>query len=226
MTHETIPLQFTKRRTRAKLAVIQGRLTGTYSLPLGPSLPFIDAHTTERLVMCAQREDHIIQRFVDTLQPDSVFWDVGACFGLWSIHALQQLQPWQVVAFEPVHMNVRRLRKHASCELWEIAVSDERKHVHIQPDEPGNARIDPGKEGNVKTFPLQEIIGIQQPPTHLKLDIEGHEPQALDGLDHNPEHVFVEHHDNRHAITSRLSIRGYSCLFEDHRHMYWVLGNE
>jgi len=58
-----------------------------------------------------RRESELLSDLIDTLEPDDVFWDVGANIGVFSCFAAQKLIDGSVIAFEPFPPNVQQLEK-------------------------------------------------------------------------------------------------------------------
>jgi FkbM family methyltransferase len=131
------------------------------------------------------------------LQPGSVFLDIGANFGYYSIR-LATLRPGiEVHAFEPHPVTFRRLRLHIECNglnpavhAHELALSDTSGTGRMvgRPDNSGAARLAVGLTGGdggveVRTTTLDEFAR-EASLTRLdciKIDVEGAEPRVLHG---------------------------------------------
>ena len=160
-----------------------------------------------------------LELFMGALQDDDVVYDIGASVGLFAVAAGQQVHSGNIYAFEPDPETRSRLEENlhlndienASVIPW--AASDESSHVTLYTD--GVSGYAPTmrsqeREGaptgtvDVKTHTLDEAIASKelQPPTFLKIDIEGAEILCLRGAKDllsgafgaRPRAVFVEIH--------------------------------
>ena len=125
------------------------------------------------------------------LEPGSVFYDVGANVGFYSLlGALRVGRAGRVFAFEPLPANAALLRQHLAMnrvrnvEMFELAISGHSGTASFA----GEATRAMGKlasDGNVtvQTATLDALIaeGRIAPPSAVKMDIEGAEFGALQG---------------------------------------------
>ena len=138
------------------------------------------------------------------LHPGSVFFDVGAHYGLNTLHAYDLLQgDGKIVAFEPTPQTRRLLQKNCH-ELTDIVTIDDRvvsqysgQELELTVFDPRysgcnsleNPRIPPEKLANLHktTLPVTSVnlddycAGTGIYPDVIKLDIENHEMAALQG---------------------------------------------
>lgn len=125
------------------------------------------------------------------LKAGDVMYDVGANVGFYSLLASVLVgESGHVYAFEPAPGNLAALKKHLkmnrvrNCTVIEAAVSAT----------DGNAAFDPSEDRStghlaetggvrVRTLTLDRLIhdGAVRPPTLMKIDIEGAEPDCLRG---------------------------------------------
>jgi FkbM family methyltransferase len=130
------------------------------------------------------------RRMAKELKPGSVFYDVGANVGLYTLLAATLVAPGRVYAMEPLPANVGYLRKHLALngmrnvDVLEIAVSDQVGTAQFEAEETrAMGRI--GTRGNVvvQTSTLDALLqeGRIAPPDLIKMDIEGAEFLALRG---------------------------------------------
>jgi len=133
------------------------------------------------------------------VKPGTVFHDIGANIGFFSLIAARRVGPdGRVVAFEPLADNVECIRDNAerngfgNIEIHEVALTDRSGPVELLVAEhPGGSTIAPdsappdlrGRE-SVTGVTLDELIssGAVPEPDVVKIDVEGAEPQVLAGM--------------------------------------------
>jgi FkbM family methyltransferase len=124
------------------------------------------------------------------VQPNTVFHDVGANVGLYSLLAAELVGPGRVFAFEPVPRNLAYLRKHlalnrvTNVEVLALAVSDQNGIAPFQVEQSGFMGHLSNEGGiMVPTTTLDSLVenGKVLPPNYIKMDIEGAELLALRG---------------------------------------------
>lgn len=146
------------------------------------------------------REEPETVRWLDTIGPDDVFWDVGANVGLYAVYAAVRCG-CRVVAFEPeaanhallienVHMNrVGHLVDVSSVALGDrsgfgvLDVHDlTRGGAYNRFREPG-ASIAGALRQVVYGARADDLVGLHgfPRPTHLKIDVDGNEPEIVSG---------------------------------------------
>lgn len=120
----------------------------------------------------------------------SVFWDVGAHVGLYSLLASKLVGPGMVFAFEPAPRNLSYLRRHLALnrvenvEVLALAVSDRNGRARFQVEASGFVGHLSDQAGiTVSTATLDHLVdeGRVLPPDCVKMDIEGAELLALRG---------------------------------------------
>jgi len=132
------------------------------------------------------------------LQPDDVFYDVGANYGYYTLQAATRISGASaVVAFEP-HPDTRaelarnlRLNAATNVVVREEALSDAEGEAHLfQPSGHGLAACTLASASDeaaigpcVTVCRLDEAVSKMQlpPPTVVKIDVEGWESHALEG---------------------------------------------
>lgn len=124
------------------------------------------------------------------LRENSVFYDIGANAGFYTLLAGARIVSGMVVAFEPLPENVAYLRRHIelnhlrNVRVIEAAVSDSDGASAFEPEiTRGMGRLSEGGILRVDKVALDTLIFAQGliPPTHIKMDIEGEELRALFG---------------------------------------------
>lgn len=142
-------------------------------------------------------EDRILADLLAELEPDDVFYDIGANVGMYTCFVGQVLPAEQVIAFEPHPTNVEKLRENLKlnkigADIIDCALSDEEgesKFVVDRRDEAGAGRhaLAVGEEAETITVKLatgDTLVAENRIPTPavIKIDIEGAELNALRGL--------------------------------------------
>lgn len=124
------------------------------------------------------------------LKNGSVFYDVGANVGFYSLLAAQLVHPGTVFAFEPVEENLSYLRAHLeinhidNIKVHGLAISDRcGTSAFVTEATRAMGRLTSDGETIVSTYTLDRIIqeGLAPPPDCIKMDIEGAEFSALMG---------------------------------------------
>jgi len=160
------------------------------------------------------------------VRPKSVFWDIGANVGFYSLLASKLVRSGKVFAFEPVPRNLEHLRKHlvlnrvTNVEVLPIAVSDENGSARFQVEQSGSMGHLSG-EGSitVQIATLDSLVdeGKVLPPDYVKMDIEGAELLALRGSSRTFQRfrpvLFLATHGRKVEIECRrlLKLWGYDC---------------
>lgn len=160
-------------------------------------------------------EDVVIEDLLSELEDDDVFYDVGANVGMYTCFVAQRLPAEQVVAFEPHPENAATLRANlalsdADATIVERGLSDEAGSagLAVGPDESGEGRhsIATSEEAesiSIELVPGDELVsaGEVPAPTAMKIDVEGAELDALQGLGESiAEHCrlcYIEVHPDR-----------------------------
>jgi FkbM family methyltransferase len=147
-----------------------------------------------------------------TLGDASVLYDIGANLGLYCLYASRVAPAAQLVAFEPAPMNVHRMLLNfainglAATFVFPFALSDRSgastfQYYSLVPgasSQPGLAQADVsgGLMAGACVYALDELLAERADlprPTHLKLDVDGHEFQVLDGAARSLEHPTLSH---------------------------------
>jgi FkbM family methyltransferase len=124
------------------------------------------------------------------VRPGTVFWDVGANVGLYSLLASKLVGSGRVFAFEPVPRNLSYLRQHlalnrvANVEVLALAVSDKNGSANFQVEQTcsmGHFSAEGGLAVSMATLDSLVAEGKVLPPDCIKMDIEGAELLALRG---------------------------------------------
>lgn len=139
----------------------------------------------------------VLQENLRRLEPDDVFYDIGAHVGIYTILVANALDSGRSIAFEPNPENERRLQEnaklnHGHVESYEYALSDveDTAKLSIQGDAAeargslNNPQDTCGKTISVETIPGDKLINRNEvpPPNIVKIDVEGAEENVIDGL--------------------------------------------
>lgn len=149
---------------------------------------------------------------LNSLRPDDILFDVGACVGLVSVHAAARCA--QVVAFEPDPHYLSRLRRNLSLNnvnnvrVEGVALSNEVGTAVLFTDgvegrSPSLRQVGERGEVQVETVTLDDYLERTNIwPSAIKMDIEGAEILALRGArrllgsERAPRMIFLELHPN------------------------------
>jgi FkbM family methyltransferase len=131
---------------------------------------------------------------IDRLAADrcTVFADIGANFGYYAAQIAQRFPNMRVLAFEPdprsmaqLHANllinslIGRVETHAVAAT---AVAGDLP-FHAYPDSStGQSRVDAAATGSVVGVRLDDVLACGTERLAVKIDIEGHELEALQGM--------------------------------------------
>ncbi len=196
-----------KLRTNSALAALLRRVLVTVSRPLhGRIVPIARGPAKDLLLIfdetsavwaSGQTELDVQNALVRLLRPGSVFFDIGANIGFFTILGARLVgTSGTVVAFEPHPENSESLRRNielnqlSNVMVVEQAVSDatgdrvlDARHTATASLVPGSAR---GGEGlvRVEATSLDAYLGLRPDlsPDVVKIDAEGHEVEIVDGM--------------------------------------------
>jgi FkbM family methyltransferase len=182
-------------------------------------------------------ENEFLQQLLQEISAEDVFYDVGACIGIYSLHAAKKSR--HIFAFEPdpgfrnhliVNMEINNMNY---INLFPYAITDESKRMNLYTD--GVNGRSPGLdnygfhgkvevEGNSIDNLINEL-GIPS-PSIIKMDIEGAEYLALQGMKgilrtHPPRLLFLEIHpkllmklgSNENEVVNLLCQSGYQVRY-------------
>jgi FkbM family methyltransferase len=173
-------------------------------------------------------ESEFLETLLHGLTEKDIFFDIGACVGLYAIHAALRCK--QVCAFEPDPGFQERIQRN--CTLngirnvrvlpWAVSDRSGRTNLYsggIAGRSPSLRDFGQGPPLSVETRSLDEEIqqGRLPSPTIIKMDIEGAEFFALRGMSAlfsspcRPHSLFVEIHPSflKHFDASAEDVLGF-----------------
>lgn len=138
-----------------------------------------------------------LQYFKKSLKSNSVFWDVGAHYGSYSLVASAYIRnPDSIFAFEPDEKAVSELKKNllfnqldSTVRVFEYAVSSQQGILNFDMQE-GNANShlitnknekSIGEIKQIKAVTLNEMVKMIPKPDFIKIDTEGAELDIIKG---------------------------------------------
>ncbi len=171
--------------------------------------------------------------------PADAFLDIGANFGLYTVNAAVRGVAREIIAFEPDHRNAAQLAANLYLNnltdrvvIRPEAVSDQAGTIglFLQPSfSTGMSRIAQAGEDhlNVKSIKIDDEISWRGKTLLIKIDIEGHELAALNGmaelLRHNDCALQIEVFDNnKPAVDSYMAAVGYRCVHQIESDHYYL----
>lgn len=157
--------------------------------------------------------------FSQLVRPGSIIYDVGAHVGYYTLLASRLTgEGGSIMAFEPFPRNIAFLRRHleindvTNVRVFEAAASNKTSNAFLVKG--GNSylgRLATEGEIQVATYRVDDIVAQQNlpPPDLIKMDIEGAEAAALQGMSavisrHHPTILLATHGDEAHRQACTL----------------------
>lgn len=162
----------------------------------------------------------------EAVRPNTVFYDVGANVGFYTLLSSVLVGEGKVFAFEPLLRNLEYLKRHIALnqiqnvEVLELAIADENSTALFEIEPTGSMGcLSSGGQVRVQTASLDFLLaqGKILPPNYIKVDIEGAELRALKGAEqcirqYRPEIFLATHGPEIHSECCRLLDGwGYKC---------------
>jgi FkbM family methyltransferase len=174
------------------------RTHGTIQTTLcGESVTFLaNNHIDIKRATTLNGEERVAEWLFESVDSDTVFWDVGAYHGHYSVLAGQKGAT--VIAFEPGegepivewHANLNDI----DMTIHDVALSDSEGAAQLSGPESSEQQLG----GDGKTVQTMRGDSFDPKPELVKIDVEGHERQTLDGMSHYlyyVDRIAVEVHD-------------------------------
>lgn len=191
-------------------------------------------------------ETDLIKYLKEELDFDSVFWDIGACVGNFSLFAASRAK--EVLSFEPDGLTYSSLLENIfnsgleNVTAYPVALGNVNtlSNLYMKNFRIANAYNTVGREVDFagklyKSEFSQKIIQLRAdtlvssysitPPTHLKIDVDGNELQVLEGFGEilksdKLKFVIVElDFDNREALLSLQILENSGFLQEENKYI-------
>lgn len=169
--------------------------------------------------------------FKEAVQPGAIVYDVGANVGFYTLLASRLVGPaGAVYSFEPFPKNIEYLERHlalnktSNVTVIAAAVSSEAGEMNFEPGEFNEeGRLSSTGSLRVRVVTLDDVVrsGSAQPPTLLKIDVEGAELDVLQGskavLSQYQPLIFLATHNVpvHRACCDFLTSQGYSMSILD-----------
>jgi FkbM family methyltransferase len=122
----------------------------------------------------------------------TAFIDIGANIGFYCVHVALETSVSHLSAFEPDPRNFDQLRANlflnklsTRVETHRVAISDSAGKVVFEafPDtSTGQSRVSEGGGNQVEAVRLDDVLAFKGAKLAIKIDIEGHEIVAVDGM--------------------------------------------
>lgn len=164
-----------------------------------------------------ETEHNVLPEFYEALSEESVFWDVGAYRGLYSLIASHKIRDGNIISFEPADIPRSQLKNNIdSVSANQVQIVDNplysnTEEVEITMDTTSGSRTfikgtsnleerDTNKTVTLQAYSAEDLVtkfNIPS-PTILKLDVEGGETSILQGFSEEQinkiKDIFVEVH--------------------------------
>jgi FkbM family methyltransferase len=171
-------------------------------------------------------ENDVLPLFVEYAKSSSRFIDVGAHTGIYSLLACAASPACEVVAFEPHPLTCRRLRANirgngfeGRCKAIEAAAGRSGGVAHLHaPDDLTMCSVSESRDAlEISVVALDELIPKDGRTSLVKIDVEGHEYEVLEGM----SAVILDSHP---AIFFECNPNGPAAAIEEllRRHRYAI----
>lgn len=168
------------------------------------------------------REEAHTRLMGDLLEPGQHVLDLGANIGYYTLLSARAVGPeGRVLALEPDPGNLDLLERNVELngfedrvEILAVAASDRKGTARLAAGDAANLRrIDAAGTVEVETVSLDDLLAGRPRVDLLRMDVEGHEVQVLDGMDgtvedgEGPRRILMEVHPSRYEPRDALSRR-------------------
>ena len=209
-------------------------------------------HIDRRLITYQPFEEELLRYVGQTLCSDdiSVFIDVGANIGLYSLSVASGKRPLKIIAFEPHKKNIDQLKANilinnftADIEVYPVGLSnqvDELKFLsdagkstgrsRIAETAPKSTNLDRYDETTIRVINFDDNFNYAGENIYIKIDVEGHECRVIEGMAKTlgknkcvlQVEVFSENLEEICGLMERLGFKQMLCLGDDRIYKnYW-----
>ena len=182
-----------------------------------------DRAISQTIIGSTTYEPHVTAVLKRELREDHVFLDIGANMGWYTLLAASILRRGKVIAVEPMYSNVQLLyqslivNEFRNVLVFPYAATDQSAVFQVSFDRT-NAYVRVADDVNythryVQGVKLDDLLGQEPKIDIVKIDIEGHEPFALKGMEglirkHRPI-LVSEYHPKAMRVHSNLDPSNY-----------------
>ncbi len=168
-----------------------------------------DTAIGQPLIIGKTWETHVTNAIVKHLKPGEVFLDIGANIGYFTLLAASIVQDGgKVISFEPNPQNLQLLyssiveNQFKNITVYPFAASDFPQMLGLATGGSNGTVVDVSSSAQknyiVQSIIVDELLQHERQINVIKIDIEGHEPFAIRGMDklikkHKPI-IFTEFH--------------------------------
>lgn len=184
---------------------------------------------------------------LNEIEPDDVFFDIGANTGLYTLFAAKRYPTADIVAFEPYPPNVRLLKRDIerngldNVDVRDVVLSDSKGTVEFDQPEQEDVGYGSGSIGSksrdsrstveVPAKSADELISDRETPAPnvVKIDVEGAEPLVVEGMKKTlatPDCRLVYCEIHRNDVEHRPSISDFGMTLADMKTRFEELGFE
>lgn len=174
-------------------------------------------------------ETNVKKRFIDELKIDSIFWDIGAYCGYYSLLASGICKKGKVISFEPVPENYKacsellKMNKDKDIAPWDVrqlAVGNKVGKTYFSYGSTKSTGHISGK-GDIEVAITTVDSFIEENkiiPSHIKIDVEGYAYQVLEGAHKllslkSLPFLMIEIHNEEEATKTFIELKNKYDLF-------------
>ena len=176
------------------------------------------------------------QKWIDSFEKDDVFWDVGACIGVFTLYAAKRVG-CRVFSFEPVFHNYNILNRNIILNSLQDKVTAYCLSLHDSFDvskiylgklQSATSCSDFNNDRNENRYgqgsigiPIDTLIDYLPAPNHIKIDVDGNEKLIIDGMkkvlkNKNLKSVLVEiNSSDKEEVVQYFKDNGFETILNE-----------